>query len=307
LGEVADALEAATEQLFGIAPLPNCHEKNGESSALTGAFRIGRCFLHGGHMESLSEAATERIQFAFPCRKRGEDTEVWPADPMLHLDAMMRPHILTRVKDHDVCEYTRFRAEANAVLVQDNSAISKLLPEPAKAEYVSTQEEIPPPPIQHDSPEAPPSEKGITSMSDAIEAIRSEDYDGAISYFEILTRERPTYHIAWLRLGYSRREKAVRLAPNDPSAAIRFLRLSLDDLRNAAQHIDPEYQAQAWYERSKSSYHLAKLEPLDERHRRVCLEDAEKAASLSGEKKFFTWWEHIQTLPPATPPGPNAQ
>jgi hypothetical protein len=175
-----------------------------------------------------------------------------------------------------------------------------MLPEPAKAEYVSAEEVVPAPCDSQDGLAAPPCEEGITSMSDAIEAIRSEDYDGAISYFEGLTRERPIYHIGWLRLGYSRREKAVRLAPNDPAGAIRLLRLSLDDLRNATQHIDPEYQAQAWYERSKSSYHLARLEPLNELHRKVCIEDAEKAVSLSDEKKFFTWWEHIQTWPPTT-------
>jgi hypothetical protein len=98
LGEVADALEAATEQLFSVAPIPTAHEKDGQSSALTGAFRIGRCFLHGGHMESLTEGASDEIQFVFPCRKRGEDKEVWHARPMLHVDAMMRPHILTRIK-----------------------------------------------------------------------------------------------------------------------------------------------------------------------------------------------------------------
>ncbi len=300
LGDVADALESATEQLFSIAPLPTSHEKNGESSALTGAFRIGRCFLHGGQMESLSEAESDVIQFAFPCRRRGEGNEVWAGNPMLHVDAMMRPHILTRLKGHEVCEYTRFRAEANAVLVQVNSGITKMLPEPAKAEYVSTQEQVPSPVIQADNAAAPPPDDGITSMSDAIEAIRSEDYDGAIEYFESLTRERPAYHIGWLRLGYSRREKAVRLAPNDPSGAIRLLKLSLDDFRNAAQHIDKDYQAQAWYERSKSSNQLARLEPLDLQHRKVCIEDAERAVSLSDEKKYFTWWEHIETWPPGS-------
>jgi hypothetical protein len=296
LGEVADALEAATEQLFGILPLPTAHEKNGESSALTGAFRVGRCFLHGGQMESLSEAASEEIQFAFPCRRRGE-TEVWPGNSMLHVDAMMRPHILTRIKGHDEWEYTRFRAEANAVLVQVSSGLPKMLPEPARAEYVSAEEEIPLPPLQQGALAPPAPEHGIRSISDAIEAIRSEDYDGAISYFECLTQDRPTYHIGWLRLGYSRREKAVRLAPNYPEDAIQLLKVSLGDFKSAAQHVDPEYQAQAWYERSKSSYHLARLEPHNELHRMVCVEDAERAAALSGEKKFYTWWEYIQTLP----------
>lgn len=300
LGEVADALEAATEQFFSIAPLPSAHEKNGESSALTGAFRIGRCFLHGGQMEYLSDAA-EEIQFAFPCQKRGQDIDVWPGKPMLRVDAMMRPHILTRVKGHDVCEYTRFRAEANAVLVQDSVGLATVLPEPAKAEYASIEEPPSSGAAQPGIVVTPPPEEGITSMSEAIEAIRSEDFDGAIEYFENVTHERPNYHIAWLRLGYSRREKAVRLAPTDPSGAIQLLKVSLEDLEHASRHIDPEYQAQARYERSKSFYHLSRLEPDDEGHRKACLDDAERAANLSVETKFYTWWEHTQTWLPQKP------
>ncbi len=301
LGEVADALEAATEKFFGVSPPPSSHEKNGESSALTGAFRIGRCFLHGGQMELLSDAASGEIQFAFPCQKRSQGAEVWPGDPMLRVDAMMRPHILTRDKGHDVCEYTRFRAEANAVLVQASTGLTAMLPEPAKAEYPSNEEHPPSPSLQREDLEAPTPEKEIASMSEAIDAIRSEDFDRAISYFEGVTHERPSYHIAWLRLGYCRREKAVRLAPNDALGATRMLRLSLDDLKSAALHVDPEYQAQAWYERSKSFYHLAKLEPNSDGIWTECIGNAEKAANLSAENKFFTWWEHTQTWSPQKP------
>jgi tetratricopeptide (TPR) repeat protein len=296
LGDVADGLEAATEQLFSVSPVPTAHEKNGQSSALTGAFRIGRCFLHGGHMESLSESSSKDIQFVFPCRKRGEETEAWLALPMLHVDTMMRPHILTRVKGHDVCEYTRFRAEANAVVVRDNSGITQRLPEPIKADYVSIEETPPKPaPVVEGGLEAAVAPASEMSMSDAIEAIRSEDYDSAISYFDKLTRERPTYHIGWLRLGYARREKAVRLVPGDRDEAVRLLRLAVDDLAKAAQHIDRQYQAVAWYECSKSYYHLVKLVPEDEQSRTMCKEDAERACALSDEKKFLTWWEHVQT------------
>jgi len=264
-----------TEQLFSITPLPNAHEKNGQSSALTGAFRIGRCFLHGGQMDFLPQSESEENHFAFPCQKRTDGIEVWPGGAMLHVDAMIRPHILTRIKGHEVCEYTRFRAEANTVLVQTNSGITTMLSEPAKAEYITTQEEPPPitVPVSVTTDLMQTVAKEQMTMSGALEAIRSEDYDTAISFFGALTRERPTYHIAWLRLGYSRREKAVRLAPSDPNSAIELLKLSLDDFRNAAQHVDIEYQAQAWYERSKSLYHLAKLEPLSEAYRRECAED----------------------------------
>lgn len=295
LGEVADALESATEQLFSIAPVPSCHEKGGQSSPLTGAFRINRCFLRGGQMDSLPEGHSDQIQFIFPCRKRSDDNEVWSGKAMLHLDSMMRPHILTRVKGHDVCEYTRFRAEANAVIVQVDGGIVLRLPEPAKAEYVVPEEVVEVPSLTRVVPggSQPPVSEPL-SMSDAIEAIRSEDYDTAIKFFEALTREKPNYHIGWLRLGYARREKAVRLAPNEPTTAIEILTEAVESLSRAAEHVDPAYQALALYERSKSRYHLARLKPEDDEIRQACLADAKEASSISDEKKFFTWSEHVQ-------------
>jgi hypothetical protein len=300
LGEVADALEAATEQLFSIQPLPTSHEKNGESSALTGAFRTGRFFLHGGNMDLLAESSANEIQFVFPCRKRGDNNEIWSARAMLHMDSMTRPHILTRLKGHDLCEYTRFRAEANAVLVQADGGVAIRLPEPTKSEYV--QEEVQQPPIELQIPESPLSPKRAMTMSDAIEAIRSDEFDSAIPFFEELTRERPNYHIGWLRLGYARREKAVRLAHEDPVEAVRLLNLALSDLAKAAEHVDPEYEAQALYERSKTAYHLARLFPDSEQDMSICLADAQAACAKSDEKKFVTWLEHIQAWPLASDP-----
>ena len=299
LEEVADALEAATEQLFSIPPLPTSHEKNGESSALTGAFRIGRFFLHGGNMDLLPEASIDEIQFVFPCKRKGDNIEIWSARSMLHMDAMTRPHILTRLKGHDFCEYTRFRAEANAVLVQPNSGFANRLLEPAKSEYL-VEEEAQQPPIELEIPESTLSSKRAMSMSDAIEAIRSDEFDSAIPFFEELTRERPGYHIGWLRLGYARREKAVRIAHDDSDEAVRLLNLSISDLAKAAEHVDPEYQALALYERSKSAYHLARLFPDQPQDGGAYIEDAKTACSKSDEKKFLTWLEHIETWPPSS-------
>jgi hypothetical protein len=298
LDEVAGALESATEQLFSISPLSTSHEKNGESSALTGAFRIGRFFLHGGNMEVLPESSTEEIQFVFPCRKRSDNNEIWSARSLLHMDAMTRPHILTRVKGHDLCEYTRFRAEANAVLVHANGGIASTLPEPSKTDYVP-EEEQQQPAIELQIPETSLSPNRVMNMSDAIEAIRSDEFERAIPFFEELTRERPYYHIGWLRLGYARRERAVRLAHDNPSEAISLLNLALSDLAEAAKHVDPEYQAQALYERSKSAYQLAKLFPESPQDKNVCLKDAEAAYAKSDEKKFVTWLEHIHAWPPS--------
>jgi hypothetical protein len=305
LEEVAGALETATEQLFGTLPPPTSHEKGGESSALTGAFRVGRCFLHGGQMDFLAEDIADEIQFVFPCSKRGENNEMWSARSMLHMDAMTKPHLLTRVKGHDLCEYTRFRAEANAVIVQPNAGIAARLLEPTKAEYVP-EEEVRQPSIELEIRESPLSPTRAMSMSDAIEAIRSEEFDSAISFFEELTRKRPTYHIGWLRLGYARREKAVRLAREDHEEAVRLLNTALSDLKKAEEHVDPEYQAQALYERSKSAYQLAKLSPEFAQQGAMWIDDAESACSKSDEKKFLTWLEHIQTWPPSTSPPPSA-
>jgi hypothetical protein len=301
LGEVADAVELATEQLFSVVPLSNCHEKAGQSSALTGAFRVGRCFLHGGQMEFLQEGSTEGIQFVFPCRKKAEDNEVWQAEPMLHLDSMMRPHILTRIKGHDVCEYTRFRAEANAVLVQLNGGIAASLPEPSKIEYFARPEPeaesltVPGRPVERDQNPATAAKRDL-SMSEAIEAIRSEDYDPAIEFFARLTQARPSYHIGWLRLGYAKRERAVRLDTAERVTAIRLLGEAVEDLSRASQHVDTEYQALAWYERSKAWFHLGRLQPEIEENRTNCIEDAEKAFALSDEKKFLSWLEHVQNF-----------
>jgi hypothetical protein len=61
---------------------------------------------------------------------------------------------------------------------------------------------------------------------------------------------------------------------------------------------NPEYQAQALYELSKSAYLLARLLPESVQDRDIYLIDAEAACSKSDEKKFLTWLEHIQAWSP---------
>ena len=297
LEEVADALEPSTEDLFAITPLPTAHEKAGESSPLTGAFRLGRFFLHGGSMDILAANASESLEFVFPCKKKGDNFEAWPADAMLYIDSMTRPHLLTRVKGHDLCEYTRFRAEANAVLVRPNGGIASALTEPVRAEYVLEAE--PEPAVALDQSRAKLKQTTEMSMSEAIDAIRSDEFDKAIPFFEKLTEERPNYHIGWLRLGYAKREKAVRMIHADAQSAERLLFESLKDLTEATKHIDSEYQAQALYERSKSGYHLKRLFPAADVGGVDYLSDAEAASDKSNEKKFLTWLDHVRVWSPS--------
>lgn len=303
LEDIATSLEHATEQLFSVCPLPTCHEKEGRSSPLTGAFRIGFCFLHGSQCESLPQGEpSPELQFVFPCQKKGT-FESWPASPFVHLDSMVRAHILTRVRGLDICEYTRFRAEANAIVVISNTKISDCLPEPDKNTYRST------PSLQAEYPRG----TEIT-FSDALEAIRNDDFETGITFFSDCVKGRPEYHIGWLRLGHARREKAVRISSSDPEAAESLLNDSLNDLERAAGHVDKYYRALAHYERSKTAYRLARLYSEGSQPSRDLYKDmkelsraeAMKACELSTERKYQTWLEYIKNLgsvfiPPSPP------
>lgn len=278
LAELADALESATEQLFGVIPVPASHEIDGRSSPLTGAFRSGRCILHGTQFEPAVEPSGPGILFSFPCKRRGDGIETWTADQFVHIDAMMRPHLLTRVKDLDVCEYTRFRAEANAITWTETS-ISQLLPRPSVAEY-----------IEQDQPNAAPE----PTMGEALEAIRSEDFARALALFEQMVIKRPDYHLAWLRLGHIRREEGIRLSDFDRDGAMRLFRASEEALTKALGHRDHEYQAVAHYELSKTLYRIAQLEPHESEIRRRSEEEALTAATMSNDKRFQSWYERLE-------------
>jgi hypothetical protein len=288
LEDISKALESATEQLFGVLPQPVSHEKDGISSPLTGALRIGQCFLHGSLLESLPWAEPSvDLRLVFPCQKRGE-FEVWPADVLVHIDSMMRPHILTRIKGLDVCEYTRYRAEANAVLVLPDAGISTYLPEPDKGSYVTKS-----PSTSEEHPEETPR----LGTADALEAIRNDDFDTGIKFFSQMVRDRPEYHVAWLRLGHARREKAVRLATSDKSSAIEMLMQASDDLTIASEHIDPSYKALAHYERSKAIHRIAQLRGADEDMRNSARQEAVEACKLSNERKYQTWLDYLDAYP----------
>lgn len=216
---------------------------------------------------------------------------------------MTRPHLLTRVKGHDLCEYTRFRAEANAVLVRPNGGITSALAYPFRAEYVTEAE--PEPAVTLDESQTKLKPATDMSMSEAIDAIRSDEFDKAIPFFKKLTEERPNYHIGWLRLGYAMREKAVRIADEDETSAESLLKDSLEALTEASRHVDREYQAQALYERSKSGYHFKRLFPNVNGVSIDYLADAKAACDKSNEKKFLTWLDHVQTWSPSGAPIPT--
>lgn len=284
LEDVSTALEKATEQLFGLSPSPAAHEKDSKSSPLTGALRRGKCFLRGGQIEYTldphDEPGVPSLMFTFPCQKK-KDPETWAADSVVHVDPMMRPHVLTRVKGLDVCEYTRFRAEANAVITVRDAQIAKRIAPPEKKDYVS--------------PSAASGSDGDQAgkLAKALEAIRNEDFDAGIEYFSQVVKDRPDYHVGWLRLGHAEREKAARLPDTEKEQARELLDSSIRALKKAAEHMDVGYQALAHYELSKAYFRLMRVDPTRGELRNRVREEAEKASHLSSERKYQTWLDYL--------------
>lgn len=290
---LADSLEDVTEQLFSINPLPSKHIVGGQSSPLTGCFYEGKTCLIGNIAICSSETECSiDLTFKFPAKEAtGITSEEWSTHKLAYVDSMKRPHILTRVKDEQgTVEYTRFRAEANAVIIRshEEDSIIEIIKPPKETDYAEQED---------DSSED--NSNGIT-QSQAIEAIKKEDFDTAITYFRELTITSPIYHTAWLRLGYALREKAVRL--ENGQEANDLLLESIESFTKATEHINDSHKATAFYERSKAYLHLARRSFSDYNQLEMipknsnlekAEEDALKAFELSPYPKYESWLEYL--------------
>jgi hypothetical protein len=220
--------------------------------------------------------------------------EAWAARPFVHLDDMMRPYVLTRLKNEEgAWEYTRYLAEANAVLRVTEPSWPKTLPQPDKAEYVSVGQanpaEIEDAKLDADRRIAQP----ITTRDQAIQALREKNYKPAIEYFQREVKDRANYHSGWQRLGYAQREYAAHLLEIGRDAeAISELRASIASYDRAINHFDNRYSAEAYYHRSKARWRLWKLTESPEELQGV-LSDADIAAHKFYEDRFVGWREFL--------------
>jgi hypothetical protein len=285
IGELAQALEDVTEQLFSIKPQPSKHEEGSRSSPLTGCFDIGGHRLRG-NMSYGSKGSSQEINFMFPAfTKKEDEVELWPAHHIIFVDSMMRPHILTRIRDDQgTGEYTRFRAEANAVIIRYESSVFETIGKPKASDYETEENE--------DIGAIEDSTKSL-SFTEAIDAIRKEDFDSSIAYFTEITKTRRAYHVAWLRLGHAKREKAVRLPDEENQQAVELLKEAVADFGRATHHVSRDYQATAYYERSKAYYQLYKRDNQLNEHLDLAGEDAERSCDLSSDPKYWSWLEFI--------------
>ena len=279
----------------------------------------GRACIAGNALAGLSDVSLEGAPhsetfFVFPVQKPVEE---WPAGPFIFIDQNKRPYVLTRLKDREAgtWEYTRYRAEANSVIGHDTEEMLTWVSAPTESEYEQPEdtlaETVAPTPEDDQSTqpvedarktvedvEAPPAEKTkrvVMSFSEAIEAIRVGEFEAAIPFLERLVRERPNYHIGWLRLGYAQRERAARFSSDRLDEAVSLLNAAMQSFTQALGHVDVEYRASAFYERSKTHYRKYVVAG-DRKDAESAHDDAKEARVLSSDSQYQSWIEYLERL-----------
>jgi len=112
VGDVWQSLEECTFRIFDVSP-------TGANvlSPLAGAFGLRDSLFRGSGFckPEPSWKSVEEEVFAWGANS----AESWKARPFVHLDRMMRPYVLTRLRNEEgAWEYTRYLAEANAIPCQ---------------------------------------------------------------------------------------------------------------------------------------------------------------------------------------------
>lgn len=299
---VADALEEVTEQLFKAKGEEGGPEPWNTKGVLTGAILDGGRFLRGSGRTTLGPPNTlsvSEMSFVFTYDQKEKEHEHWPAVPFAHMDASMNGYILTRLKGQDqgTWEYTRFKAETSPVITLDKVEWVDSIRPPHPTEYPIAQPDAIDAGVEtpQEAPSAQIEARKVESFSDAIDAMRHDDFAAAVAYLETYVIERPRYHIGWLKLGIARREKAVRLPDDEENEAKSLFEKSIEALTEATKHIDPEYKASALYERSKSYFRLSRLTS-EATSLKNAWEDAATAAKISADERYFTWVDYLERL-----------
>lgn len=218
-------LEECTFKLYEIEPSPT-----NARSCLCGSFAIGESVLKGpGHGKMPdSWVKVEHESFVWGDR---ESQEIWEARPFIFLDKMMRPYLLSRLKDEaGLWEYTRYLAESNAIYNLTGPELFKLLPRPAGSEY-ARERAVAEESAEVETEAVTPSHVEVNTRSDAIEAMKRRQFEPAISYWEVDLDKHRDYHTGWLRLGFCQRELGVDLSETDTQRAMDLFTEAPPDYR----------------------------------------------------------------------------
>jgi hypothetical protein len=279
-------LETCTFRFFEIPPTAS-----NEESPLSGSFALKDSLFRGPGYRKNPEnwVVVERETFVW-----GKDTEqeVWDAQPFIFLDKMMRPYLLTRLKNEaGSWEYTRYLAEANAVYSLSKPELLKLLPRPEAADY--RKEELAAGEITHSGETDHIVETVVSNREEAFAAMRGRDFEPAIKFLGAEVSRRQSYDSGWQRLGFAQREYGVDLTESNGEKAEELLRESVKSFSHATGHADPQFEAEAYYNRSKAHWRLWRLtREASEFDRSV--EDAKAAAVRFYDPRFVSWVEFLK-------------
>lgn len=310
LKRVWEELEKVTCDVFGLEGdstntswIIPCND----GGTLCGGFADAQSLVRGLTVEQLPKGIEEHPgTFVFLRSIKPKEWESWNSGPLLYLDSMIRAHILTRLRNRETgtWEFTRFRAEANAIFTVDNENWLELLPIPKDKDYPllneaksasvdsSGDQTLSVTSSAVEDREPLDTNKTLESFDDALDAIRKGRFELAVPFLRDYAKQRPNYHIAWLRLGVTLRESAVRKGESDRAAASTELDESVSSLSKAAGHVDPAYQAAAHYERSKSLFQKWKLSKSAE-ELTAALEAADESIKIGDEDRFTSWREYL--------------
>lgn len=284
--EIYRELEVCTFRLFEVPPTAANDE-----SVLSGSLALKDSILRGAGYRNTPETWQGSDWETFVWGKQAEQ-ESWDARPFIFLDKMMRPYLLSRLKNEaGSWEYTRYLAEANAVYSLNNPDLLKLLPRPGESDY--RKDEPPPKENQSGADTTVSAEAPIISRGEAFAAVRRRDFEPAIQFWKSEVEQKPYYHSGWHRLGFAQREYGVDLMDTDRTRGEQLLRQSIESFGHAVDHSDPQYAAEASYNRSKAHWRLWRLTE-DSQEFEKAFADAESAASSFYDHRFVSWDEFLK-------------
>jgi hypothetical protein len=294
LQEVCRELEICTFTIFGIAPTAANDE-----SPLSGSFALKDSLLRGAGYRNTPDAWQSVDRETFAWGGKNEEQELWDARPFVLLDKMMRPYLLSRLKNEaGSWEYIRYLAEANAVYGLSEPDLLKLLPRPAEHEYPKLIEEETLAQAAAQAGEGSVAlNPAITTREEAFAAARDRNFAPAIEFWKQEVEQKPYYHSGWQRLGFAQRELGVDLMDANPGPAEQVLRDPIASFTHATSHKDHQYEAEAYYNRSKAHWRLWRLTQ-DRQEFECAVKDAEQAAARFYDHKFISWNEFLRENTP---------
>jgi hypothetical protein len=275
-------------------------------------------FLTGSDMgrdNAACDSQDEQVRIQPGAQNDEEPSTPWSAEPFFFVDSECKVSLLFRIPEIDLlsdsfpAEYHRFAAEFEPVhrARVSSTMIHPWIPKPPPAEP-TPQPDVPAP--EGDGPPGQPATvvevapeptyelKGNETPQDlrtlAEDAFRHRKYHAAVAAFNALAKTGDFRYndVARSKHGGALWRSAILDQEESLNAKTAKIEEALRLLKQASHHIDPRYQARAFYESSKAQYHLWKLSG-DETSLQKALAAAREAAQTDYEVAYITWLERI--------------